>query len=601
MPVVGISINKLTELIGKPIEKEELIKYLEELGCDIEGFAKIKHYKCENCNNIIEVLPKEAVPNECELCGHRIITQDIIDEVEILRLELQPSRPDMFDVAGLSRAIKGYLGYEVGIPKYKVLDSGYSVKVDEKLSNIRPYIACAVIRNLSFDNELIKIIMKLQENLHWALGRNRKKASIGIYDLDKLNPDFQYKAIAKDGIRFVPLGGTLALTPGEILTNHPKGKAYRYLLEDFKEYPILIDSNNQVLSMPPIINSDNTKLTLNTKQIFIDVTGIDLNIVNKTLNVLVFSLAELGGKIESVKIIYPNNKIKITPVISPYQMQIDLSHAKRLIGIEISSEELVEILNRMRFEVIKREDNLFIINIPAYRVDIMHEVDILEDIAIGYGYHNIKPCLVQTFTIAKENKLEQFSSLIRNILTNLGFFEIKTLMLTNPKQHYEKLNLPEDSNCVRLENPVSIEQTMIRTHLLSGLLETFRLNLTHSMPQKIFEIGDICIVCEKEETGVSDIKKCAGGIISPKTGFSEIKSIVEALMNELALKVEFSPIEHPSFIDGRVARISLHTRISLHKREIGIAGEVHPQVLENFQITQPVTIFEVDLTKIILI
>ena len=618
MPVVGISLEKLLELVARPLERDRLIAHLGEIGCDVKGCQRVVYYRCSTCGESVERLPLEEPPKECAACTAGSPPHKV-GESEVIRMELLPDRPDLFDVGGLARAVRGYLGYEVGLRIHPVSPSGYSVLVDPQLfaaSSFRPYIACAVIRNLKLDGELLRGLMKLQENLHWALGRDRRRASIGVYDLATVIPDFSYRAVEKDGVRFVPLGGlplhpSKEATPEEILLKHPKGMAYRALLEDFEIYPLLVDSRGGVLSMPPIINSEPTKVSEKTEDLFIDVTGPDKGSVAKTIRVLVTSLAELGGKIESVRVDYPGGP-EVTPDLRPKAMVLNSVNASRLIGVEIGAERMSELLERMGYQA-RSEGSSVTVAVPAYRTDVMHQVDLVEDVAIAYGYHNIEPALVPTQTVGEEVELERLSSIVRRAMTGMGFHEVMSLMLTNPKVHYSMSNLEEPSNCVKVENPPSAEQCMVRTHLLSGLLETFKLSRTQRMPQRIFELGDVCIVDEALETGARDLRKVAGGIMDPKTGFAEVKSVLESLTRELGLKVNLEATDHPMFMEGRCAGVvrgggdyvgTGHGPVRRGGPEgawsavIAVMGEVHPGVLENFDIVQPVSLFELDLTQI---
>ena len=602
LPVIGIPVDRLNALLREPVERETLLTHLERLGCDVEGYATVTRFRCQRCGGITEITESEVFPTACDGCGADFTkgdgTAENIGQTEVVRMELLPVRPDMFDVGGLARTLRGYLGSEAGLPTYRLSSSEYTVTVDEKLSrksSYRPNIVCAVVRDLPLDEELIKIIMKMQENLHWALGRDRKKASIGVYDLDTVVPNFQYKALSDNEIRFVPLGGmpdasqSQEATPTEILEKHPKGTAYRDLLADFDRYPILMDSKGTVLSMPPIINSENTRVSEKTKNFFIDVTGPEAKDVHRTLNVLVTSLAEFGGTIETVTIMNPESEI-VTPDLSTQRMDLDPKECAKIIGIDMSGDEIREFLLKMRYNVQRDGDHLRL-EIPAYRTDIMHPVDLIEDVAIAYGYHNLPKPLVPTFTIGQRRDLESLSSIFRKIMIGLGFFEVVTFMLTNPEDHYIKLRMAESNNCVTIENPATVEQTMVRTHLLSGLLETFKLNRSQPTPQKIFELGDVCFLDGNVETGARDIRKIAAAIMDPKTGFAEIKSVLEGLAREIDLNVCLKSKDHPLFIPGRSALLEME------EKHVGLLGEVHPGVLEAFDLIQPISILELTLPQ----
>ena len=602
MPVIGIPVDRLNSMLGEPVEREVLLGYLEQLGCDVEGFATVIRFRCQRCGGVTEITEQEVFPTACDGCGADFTkgdgTAENIGETEVIRMELLPVRPDMFDVGGLARTLRGYLGLEIGMPTYNLSSSGFSVTVDEKLSrekSYRPNIVCAVVRNLPMDEELIKIIMKMQENLHWALGRDRKKASIGVYDLDTVVPEFNYSALANDEIRFIPLGGmpedaqSQEASPLEILEKHPKGTAYRDLLADFDRYPILMDSKGTVLSMPPIINSENTRVSDRTKNLFIDVTGPEAKDVHRALNVLVTSLAEFDGKIETVTIINPKNEI-VTPDLSTQIMDCDPEECKRIIGIEITNHEVADLLRKMRHNVQQNGDHLKV-EIPAFRNDIMHPVDLFEDVAIAYGYHNIPKLLVPTLTVGQGRDVESISSIVRQTMIGLGFLEVITFMLTNPENHYEKLCIEEPLDYVTIENPATIEQTMARTHLISGILETFALNRSQPTPQRVFEVGDVCFIDQKEETGARDVRKIGAAIMDPKTGFAEIKSTLESLTREIDLKVTLKPEDIPLCIQGRSAIVMVDDQ------EIGLLGEVRPEVLENVDLVQPVSLFELTLPQ----
>jgi phenylalanyl-tRNA synthetase beta chain len=475
-----------------------------------------------------------------------------------------------------------------------------------------------VVRGLSMDDETVKTVMKMQENLHWALGRNRRRASIGVYDLDTIEPDFEYAPVAPEGVKFVPLFGMpvdegtgdggrgtgasemRAATPKEILEKHPKGVGYKHLLEKFDRYPLLCDANGKVLSMPPIINSEETKVTPKTRNLFIDVTGPDKNAITKTLAVIAAGLADLGARIETVQVVYPSGAKETTPDLSAQTLTIDPKAAERLVGVEVP--DMVKVLERMRYGA-KAEGGGLTLQIPAYRADIMHEYDVFEDVAIGYGYHNIAPRLVPSMTVGSHQPIEELSTTARRVMTGLGFLEIMTPALTSEKEHFELLGLAVREPRVRLENPISVEQTMAREQLITGLLSTLRVNTTREMPQQIFEAGDCFETAAEMETGVRTRRRLGAAIAGPRAGFADAKQSLDALARELGRELRFEPLECPTFIPGRCAALfasPAQSAICNLKSEVrwGVLGEVHPAVLESFGITQPTALFEVDLSII---
>jgi phenylalanyl-tRNA synthetase beta chain len=602
VPVVSIATGTLKRLIGKSLGRDELVTALEQLGNNVEGTASVTAYRCETCGQVTEVLEQESFNGTCEWCGSKAVVD--VGSSEVIRISLLPVRPDMFDAAGLARALRGYLGIETGLPVYHMEPSGFKVNVRSGLESIRPFIVAGVVRGLSMDDETVKTVMKMQENLHWALGRNRRRASIGVYDLDTVEPDFEYVPVAPEGVKFIPLfgmpEGMVEATPKEILEKHPKGTGYKHLLQSFARYPLLCDANGKVLSMPPIINSEDTRVTPKTRNLFVDVTGPDKNAITKTLAVIATGLADLGAKIETVQVVYPDGAKETTPDLSPQIITIDPKAVERLVGVEVA--DMAKVLERMRYGA-KPEGGRLMLQIPAYRADMMHEYDIFEDVAIGYGYHNIAPRLVPSMTVGSHQPIEELSTTARRVMTGLGFLEIMTPALTSENEHFELLGLPVREPRVRLENPISVEQTMAREQLITGLLSTLRVNTTREMPQQIFEAGDCFEPAAEMETGVRTRRKLGAAIAGPRAGFADAKQALDALARELGRELRFEPFECPTFIAGRCGMIfasPAQSAICNLKSEMqwGVLGEVHPAVLESFGITQPTALFEVDLSMI---
>jgi len=628
MPLVSISTERLGKLVGRRMDRDELTKALRSLGSDVEGFAAVTRYRCSNCGQMIEALEHEDFNGTCDACGSKDLTETGTSDV--VRIKLEPVRPDVFDVFGLARALRGKLGIETGLPHYEFRDSGLGVRVQAGMESIRPCIACCVARGVALDDELVKMLMKMQENLHWALGRDRRKASIGVYDLDTVKPDFEFRPVEPEGVRFVPLFGMPAedegggevrseklearsqnpnsrprpATPKEILERHPKGMAYAHLLAGMKHYPLLVDATGKVLSMPPIINSDDTRVTEKSKNLFVDVTGPDRHAVTKALCIVAASLADLGGKVETVSIRYPGNRVETTPDMMPARTRVEPANVRRVLGFELAPDEICRCLERMRHDA-RVAGKQVEVAVAAYRSDIMHEYDVIEDVGIGFGYENMKPRLVSDMTVAKPQPVEERSDVCRRALTGLGFLETMTLLLTSVDEHLKKLGMNDDGPYVQLQNPASIEQAIIRRHLLSGLLATFRVNTTAEMPQSIFEIGDCFELDPESATGVRAERRVSIGITGPKAGFADIKAAVESLAFEIGMELEYLPVEHPTFIAGRAAELRTRNQETKRPRNrvcgprtpdpgarIGVLGEVHPEVLERFGLSQPTVLAE---------
>ncbi len=564
MPVINFTYKDLNEVLGREIPKKELIDKLPMIGSDIEDH----------------------------------------DE-EWLKVEFFPNRPDYYSVEGIARTIKGFLDIEGGMPKYTTSPSGISMTVDPSLESIRPFTSCCVIEGVEITDEKLRQIMDFQEDLHWVLGRDRKKVAIGIHNLDVLKPPFFYKAADPDKNSFMALEMTEEMTLREILETHKKGVKYAELLKKFDKYPLIVDSSDNVLSMPPIINGDLTKLSNSTKNVFIDVTGTDERAVNYALNIIATSFAESGGKIKTVEVVYKDRTVQ-RPDLTPKEMYVSVKNAKRLIGEDLTTSDVVKMLRRVRLDAEALDEDRIRVLIPAYRIDILHEVDIIENIAIGYGFRKIGSELPNIATIASEDRSKIFENKVREVMIGMGFTEVMSLMLTNEEHHYNDMRLPEDDR-VMVAQPISQDRTMIRKSLLNGLMEFLEDNKHEELPQKIFEVGDVVYLDEDTETYTKVVKKLAGATIHSNANFTEIKSITAALVENLGLKMEIEAFDHPSFIKGRCARIKGVPNNELEEKSLseisadgsltGFFGEIDPEVITNFELEYPVVAFEVEFKK----
>ena len=385
------------------------------------------------------------------------------------------------------------------------------------------------------------------------------------------------------------------MTPKEILEKHPKGMAFAHLLAGFDRYPLLSDSSGKVMSMPPIINSQLTRVTKATKNFFIDVTGTGQRIVNRALNIMVTSLMELRPelRVETVSIRYVDGEIT-TPNLEPQEATLNAEEAAKLIGVKLNSKEVAELLEKMGHAVVNPGEANLQVKVPAYRNDILHERDLVEDVAIAYGYHNIEPILVPTMTVGDELDIERGRDVARRTLTGLGCYEVMTLPMTSPENAYTKMGLKESDKYVQVANPINVAQTMLRDSLLGGLLETLSLNTHHDMPQQIFEVGDVTLTDEDEETGTSQRRRVAVAVTGIEAGFAGVRSIAESLAGQFKKKLAAEPIESGLFTPGRGAKLLL-AKDGDDPVEIGQVGEVHPAVLERFRLTHPTAVFELDL------
>jgi phenylalanyl-tRNA synthetase beta chain len=499
-------------------------------------------------------------------------------EEEYVDVEFFPDRPDLYSAEGVARSMRGFLGLETGLAEYSVEKGPIVLQVDESILGVRPVIGCAVVRGLSFSDEAIESLMGLQEDLHWGLGRNRRKVAIGVHDISRVSPPFRYFGERPER-RFVPLDFEEEMSMKEILEKHPKGRGYGHILEGCDRYPLIVDAKDQVLSFPPIINGELTSVTEDTEDLFIDVTGMD-GMVFKALNIVVTSLAERGGRIESV-LVKRKEGDYFSPNLEPSSWTVSTAEANRLIGFDLSSEQLAAALERMRFGARADGDRVQVLA-PAYRADIMHSWDIFEDAAKAYGFDRLEARLPQTVTVGRAHPSEVRKGEIREILAGLGYLEVMPFTLTNEKMHFSWMRregTPESAGAVRVMHPISELHTILRTSLLSSLLEIFALNQHHPLPQKIFAAGDVVL---ERKTRMN----LAAASIHSGANFSEIRSVADAVLREMGVAAEIVPSQDGALLPGRGADLMAEGR------RIGCFGELHPIVLKSFGLEQPVVAME---------
>jgi phenylalanyl-tRNA synthetase beta chain len=551
MPVITLYKDRFSKFVGRSLTVEEMAKWLPWIGSDIEEVGS-----------------------------------------NYVKIEFNPNRIDFSSYAGVARAFQGLMGWKTGLPKYVVHKDNIILKIDESVQKVRPYMLGAVVRNMKLDEDAVREIMEMQEDLHWGVGRDRGKASIGVHNLDNVKPPFTYLAADPDEVKFVPLAKTEEMTLREILEEHEKGVAYKHLVDWSPKYPLLIDVEGKVLSMPPIINGELTRVDVETRNFFLDVTGPDLRAVKQSLNVLVTALADMGGIIESVKVKYPDKTI-VSPDLTPQKMKLRRSYANELLGLRLSENKIVECLKKCRLNARKAEDGTIEVEIPAYRIDILHEVDLVEEVAIGYGYYRLKPTKPKTVTTGSFHEATRLANVVRQIMIGLGFTEAMNFILTNNDIQFRRMRRKPEKT-VKIANPASSEYNIARTSLLPSLMKNLMDNKHESFPQKIFEISDIINVNMKTECRSERYLHVAGVSAHSTANFTEIKSTVEAFLTNLGLsRWKIKPTSNSSFIEGRVACIQLGNK------NIGFLGEVHPEVLNNFELENPVCGFEINLEHLL--
>ena len=507
-----------------------------------------------------------------------------------LSIELKDgNRPDLWCVEGIARGLRGALGVELGLKEYRVsASSEVEVSVDPRLRKIRPYIGCSIVRNVMLNDEVIRELMHLQDKLDQTYGRKRSRASIGFYNFDLIKPPVHYKAAGPEEYSFVPLEGDKSMTLREILKSHPKGVEYGDIVRHHRLWPILADDVDRVLSFPPIINSNDLgKIVDGEQDIFVEVTGTNSQTVLNTVTLVTLSLADRGKLINSVKVCYPDVGVQVTPKLATRELVLQSEEVVRVLGMGMGSRQVADMLLRARYGAIVKNDGIHV-TIPCYRTDIMHPLDVIEDVLIAYGFNNIPLVWPRIATIGAISRLEGLSDTVREIMLGLGFQEILTFSLSTPEIQRDRMGL-SSLKVVELANPMTLRFTCLRTWLLPSLLEFLGSNTQAAFPQKIFEVGDCVVPDGTEAKGTREVRKLAGVISHPRASFSELKGNLEGLFRSLGFSAPLKETDHPSFIPGRVGIVEVENK------QIGILGELSPSVLASWLAPNPAAAFEIDL------
>ena len=545
MPVVELNLSRLQKLVGKNVNKKQILDSLPFLGLDIESL-----------------------------------------EGNIVRVEYSPNRPDYSTDFGIALGLQGILGISKGMLRLDIRKQGnYEIKVDSSTSKIRPFVTGIIARNGSLDNESVKQIINMQEDLHFGLGRKRKKSSIGIHDLDSIFFPLKYSTTSRDH-RFIPLNSTKESSISEILQNSEVGSDYGSILGQSAKVPIIIDSKGQTISFPPIINAALTTVTTKTKNILVEVTGIDKQSAEDMLSVVVTILQGAGFQFSQLKVSGSKNS---TPNFVPRSIIVDADSVNKILGLNISGSMLLSCLKKCRLDATMKGKKIQCI-IPRYRFDIFGGMDIIEEVALGYGIDNLKPAWPASVHIGEKNMTSEKLDSISRLMTGFGFMETLNSTLTSKQILYQMSNR-DSSQIISVTSSKSQEHTILRDSILPELLENLSKNIHETYPQKFFESG---IVFSKGSP-IKETTNLACVTASEETNFSEMKAVLQSLLRTgFNIECETKTLsKHALFSQGRVAEIIVNKKI------VGYIGELDSKVLENFRIRTRVVAFELKLSGLI--
>lgn len=537
--------------------------------------------------------------NLLQLVGRNLTVQKLEDTLFLLKVEIEklegntievevnPDRQDLLSSEGIARAVRAFLSIETGLKSYPVRKSGRQVFVKAGLEKVRPFISCGIVKGVQTNDDLLKDHMHLQELLTATHGRNRKKASIGLYVLDTIEFPVIYAPEKPESIRFAPLGQETAIDGPTILKTHEKGLLYGHIISAFKKWPLLKDSMGRILSLPPVINSNDLgRITLDTHDIFVEVTGTQKSCVNQALNIILTSLGDRGGKIESVTVAYPDGSTIETPDLRPAKMVITTDEVIGLTGLALEDQDVVECLEKMCYGAKVTSKGRIAVEVPPFRTDILHRVDVMEDVAIGYGFDKIQPTMPVTTTAGRLLPRTRLKNKARDLMVGVGYHEVMTYVMSSPDVMNAKMM--RDGQLVTTGNPKSLDYSILRNSLLAALLDFMSQNQHADYPQRIFEVGDVVSPNEASENR-SDQKTSVCGLVSD--GHVNVTDMITELafvLRNLGLggKFRFVSAKNASYIEGRNADILVG------RTRIGSFGELLPEVLIQFGTANPAMAFE---------
>ncbi len=566
-------------------------------------------------------MPKIEVPENIfySLLGQRMSDEELVDifpvakaeldghdtENHILKIELNDTnRPDLWSAAGVARALKCYMTGE--IPYYDFFSTkdderpsdGRIVIDDESAIGIRDYSIGFAARGKEVDDELLVNLIQSQEKLCTNFGRKRRTIAMGIYRSELIKYPVHYAAVDPDATKFVPLGMTEELSLREICEKHPKGREYGHIVSSFPRFPYLYDDNGDTLSFPPVINSARIgAVEVGDSEFFIEVSGPILDDLLLTVSILSCDMADMGFEILPVKCRFAKDTPYGREITVPYYFQkpiaasLDLIHGK--LGEDLTGDDCIAALKRMGVYAIE-DGGMVYADVPEYRNDFLHGVDLVEDVMIGHGLMNFEPVMPHDFTIGRLSPVEEFSRKVKGILVGLGFQEMMYNYLGSKREYIDNMHLTGDE-AVFIANPMSENYEVIRPSVLPCLLESESVSGHAVYPHSIFEIGKVTVKDAADNSGTRTKDSLGFFSSDAAIGYNDAASYMNTLMYFLRKEYSLSEVkEDPRFIPGRCAYI-------VYKGEIaGIFGEVHPQVLESWGCSMPAIMAEIDLDKLMM-
>ncbi|MGD8395046.1 MAG: phenylalanine--tRNA ligase subunit beta [Candidatus Eiseniibacteriota bacterium] len=571
MPTITVMRDDLEQLLGAP--------------CDLAS------------------LEQELESAKAEVKGHDAATGE-------LRIELNDTnRPDLWSPAGIARLLRLRRGTTHTLPAtYEVFTAGARdaarreaprIVVEPALRAIRPFVAGLIVSGQPLDDAGLRALIQSQEKLTENFGRRRMAVAIGAYRLETIRFPIHYRAADPATTRFTPLEGERDMALVEILDAHPKGREYGHLIRDAERYPLLVDDAGEVLSMPPVINSATLgQVVEGDSELFVEVTGHDLRQLMLAINITAVDFADRGATVRPVVIEYPYDTPFGREVVSPLDfvepLSVERSDVERLLGTALEPDELARLLAGMGFREIEQLAGNGGVSVrpPVYRDDLLHPVDVIEDVAIARNLNTFEPILPRDFTVGTLSPEEELSRDVRLHMIGAGFQEAVTQVLTSHAALTERMLRPPETELLEVDNVMSANFAVLRDTQIPSLLGIEAVSSKAVYPHRIFEIGEVVQPAPEETLGCRTRVFLTALLAHPKATLSELQTYLEAVAFYTGREYSLEPTEHPSFMAGRVGTILAGGRAC------GLIGEIHPECLERWGVSVPVSVFELDLLDI---
>nr|WP_049981379.1 phenylalanine--tRNA ligase subunit beta [Halolamina rubra] len=552
-----------------------------------------------------------------------------------LQFEFAPDRLDRLSVEGVARSLRYQYGDDRGVYVPDTNDAEWTIEVDDSVPAERPYVAGAVVRGVDLDDDALDSLIQLQEKLHATMGRKRAKGAIGIHDLAMLKgerieqrevgedneleppedltpvggdegptdvggPTISYRGVAPDGDEFVPLDADRGMTPAEVLTDHPTGETYADLVSEYGRYPAIYDELG-LFSFPPVINGQRTEVTTESRELLVELTGTDQWTIDRMLAIICYALDARGATIEAVDVVYDDDAPGehagdhlVRPELDTREKTVSHDRIETTLGIELEMEAVVDLFERSGLDVTTNlgEETQYEVEIPPYRVDVLHPSDLVDDVGRAYGFGDLEPEYPDIGTIGGRHERSRLERATRTALVGLGFEDLLNFHLSSPEENYDRMGVEEGADAlgggeaVEVTSAYSEDYTQLRTWALPSIMHVLENNTHRRYPQELAEVGFVAERDDGENTHVAEHRTVAAAIARTDATYEDVKGKLQALVGEFDAALETPATEHPSFIDGRAAEVVIDGE------SVGVVGEIHPAVLVERDLEVPVAAFE---------